>query len=175
MATFHQLYMCVPPADRWNSGKWGLKEFKWKGSYLVAIGLVMPVQEIFVHALTSLVGPRAKYFFSHRTLFESICPHRPASWALGRQSYWVACLLIMSLVPPLLCLFPFSMLYSISVHKLPERSFKQCLNSSTVLRKAELLFCTYSAIYFDTVETLIVEKPVLELLKTKKVFYSLSN
>jgi hypothetical protein len=82
-----------------------------------------------------------------------------------------------------LYLVPFSMLLTyynpvpkiMSRNYIPEWSFKQCLNSSTVLRQAELLFCTYSAIYFDTVETLVVEKPVLELLKTKEVLYSPSN
>ncbi len=42
-------YIGVAPADSWNWGKWGLKEYKWKGSFLGwLVGVVIPVQEIVV-------------------------------------------------------------------------------------------------------------------------------
>ncbi len=48
-----------------------------------------------------------KYFFPHHTLFQSICPHLPASWA--RQSCRAACLKCVSLVPSSVN-FPFCLL-----------------------------------------------------------------
>jgi hypothetical protein len=36
--------------------------------------------KIFCLALDALVGPVQNIFFPHRTLFQIICPHRPASW-----------------------------------------------------------------------------------------------
>ncbi len=54
------------------------------------VGLVVPVQEIFV-----LFGYSSRYstkhFFPHRTLFQSFSPS-PSK--LGRQPCWVACLLV---------------------------------------------------------------------------------
>ncbi len=50
-----------------------------------------------------------KYFFPHHTLFQSICPHLPASWA--RQSCRVACLL-MRVSGPTSGNFPFFLLLS---------------------------------------------------------------
>jgi hypothetical protein len=42
--------------------------------------------------LAALVSP-VHNFFRHLTLFHFICPHRLTSWALGRESCNVACLL----------------------------------------------------------------------------------
>jgi hypothetical protein len=41
-------------------------------------------------ALAALVGP-VKSIFSHRTLFQFLCPHRPASWASRRAGSPVSC------------------------------------------------------------------------------------
>jgi hypothetical protein len=39
----------LAPADCWNWGKWGHKEYKWKWSFLGwFVGLVVSIQEIFV-------------------------------------------------------------------------------------------------------------------------------
>jgi hypothetical protein len=42
-------------------------------------------------ALAALVGP-VKYFYPRRTLFQFLCP--PSLSKLGKQSCWVACLLV---------------------------------------------------------------------------------
>ncbi len=71
----------VAPADRWNWGEWGNKEYKWMGSFLGwFVGLAVPEQEI-LFCLGWSSQPSAKYFFPHRTQFRFLCPHRPASWA----------------------------------------------------------------------------------------------
>ncbi len=58
--------ICFTPADRWNWSKWGLKERKWKGSFLDwFVGLFLSVQEItkdFYPALAALVGPVQNIF-----------------------------------------------------------------------------------------------------------------
>jgi hypothetical protein len=73
-----------PPADCWNCGEWGLKEYKWKGSFLGwFVGLVVTVQ----HILSWLVysgHPSTKYLFPHRTLFQFMCPHHLGTWAGSR-------------------------------------------------------------------------------------------
>ncbi len=76
--------------------KWGLIEYKWKGYFLGGfVRLFAPVQEIFVLPLAALVGP-VKNIFSHRTLLQFICPHRPACWAGSRAgspvSWYSMCL-----------------------------------------------------------------------------------
>jgi hypothetical protein len=38
----------------------------------------------FYPALAALVSPVHKYSFSHRTIFQFMCPHRPATWAGSR-------------------------------------------------------------------------------------------
>jgi hypothetical protein len=38
----------------------------------------------FCSALAALVRPSIKYFYSHRTLFQFLCLHRPASWGGSR-------------------------------------------------------------------------------------------
>ncbi len=55
------------------------------------VGLVMPVQEIFIlpWVLYSLVE---NIFSSPYTVFKILCP--PSSSKLGRQSCWVACLVV---------------------------------------------------------------------------------
>ncbi len=75
----------VAPADCWNWGEWGLKEYKWKGSFLDCfVGLVVPVQE------ESFILPwlrwwaQYKMFFPRCTLFQIMFPHRPST--LGRLS-----------------------------------------------------------------------------------------
>ncbi len=47
-------------------------------------------------ALAALVGPVQNIFFPHCTLFQLICPHRPASWAGSRSG-----LAVSSFVSPL--------------------------------------------------------------------------
>jgi uncharacterized membrane protein len=142
-----------------------------KGSLLgcFLLGLSCRYKRFSCPAFNALVGLVQKNFPSPYTISIHLSP---SSSKLGRQSCRVAFLL--RSVSGVHCALSLSFLYVIqnirsqnNVQKLPERSFKKCLNSSTVLRQAELLFCTYSAIYFDTVETLIVKKPVLEFLKKK--------
>ncbi len=77
----------MAPADCWNWGKWGLKEYTWNGSFPWLVRWAR-------RALAALVGPVQNISFLNRTLFHFICLHRPASWAVGRQSCSVACLLI---------------------------------------------------------------------------------
>ncbi len=55
----------VAPAACWNWGELGLKEYKWKRSFLGwFVGLVVPEQEISVQAW--LLSPQYKMFFSTR-------------------------------------------------------------------------------------------------------------
>ncbi len=71
----------------WNWEEWGFEEYKWKGSvlypWLVRWVCYAGTRDSWP-ALAALGGPVQKYFFSHRTLFYFLCPHRPASWAGGR-------------------------------------------------------------------------------------------
>jgi hypothetical protein len=46
----------------------------------------------FCSALAALVGAVQYIFFPHFKLFQFLCPPLPASWAVGRQPCWVACL-----------------------------------------------------------------------------------
>ncbi len=63
--------------DCWNWGEWGLKEYKWKGSFL---GWACRAgYKRFLSGLGSSSRPSAKYLFP---LF--IYPHHPASWAGSR-------------------------------------------------------------------------------------------
>ncbi len=62
----------LAPADCWNWGKWGLKEYKWKGSFLGCfVGLVVPLPEIFVLGCYSWPP---KYFFLTVHFFSSFVP-----------------------------------------------------------------------------------------------------
>jgi hypothetical protein len=47
------------------------------------VGLV-PVQETFILPWLLWSAPSKKYFFPHSTLFQFMCPHRPATWASSR-------------------------------------------------------------------------------------------
>ncbi len=74
----------VAPADSWNWGKWGLKEYKRKGSFL---SWFVPVREISVRLPWLLWSAPYKMFFPPRgTLFQCLYPHSPASWAGSRAS-----------------------------------------------------------------------------------------
>ncbi len=71
------------PAVCWNWGEWGLKEYKWNGSFLVcSFELVVPVQEIFI--LFGCSVQASTKICPHRTLLQFLCPHRPATWAGSR-------------------------------------------------------------------------------------------
>jgi hypothetical protein len=75
----------VVPADCWNWGEWGLKEYKWKVPFLGwFVGLVIPVQETFI--LPWLWSTKYNFFFPHRTstLFQFLCPYQSATWASSR-------------------------------------------------------------------------------------------
>jgi hypothetical protein len=50
-------------------------------SWLVRSWLVMPVQEIFVQPWQPQSAQYTKHIFPHPTLFQFLCPHRPASCA----------------------------------------------------------------------------------------------
>ncbi len=77
----------------WNWGRWGLKEYKWKGSFLgLFVGLFVPEYRRFLFYLGCSNPPSTIFFIPHRTLFQFFCPHLPSK--LGRQPCWVACLLI---------------------------------------------------------------------------------
>jgi hypothetical protein len=76
--TIDRSFPCVE-----TGGEWGLKEYKSKGTYLGwFVGLFVPVQDIFV--LPWLLSAHYKIFFFHRTIFQFLCPHRPASSAGSR-------------------------------------------------------------------------------------------
>ncbi len=82
------------PADCWNWVAWGLKEYKWKGSFLAwFVGLVVPLQEIFVLPLLCSSRPSTKYFFLIVHSFNSfvlIAQHAGHSAVLGlRLLVWV--------------------------------------------------------------------------------------
>ncbi len=81
------IYCIAKNSVQRNSMKWdrGLKEYKLKRSFLGwFVGLFVLVQKILV--LPWLPSrPNKKYLFPHRTLFQFICPHRPARWA-GRRA-----------------------------------------------------------------------------------------
>ncbi len=64
----------VAPADCWNWGGWGLKEYKWKSSYFDwFVGLVVPLQGVF-SALVALVGPVQNIIFLTVHYFNSFVP-----------------------------------------------------------------------------------------------------
>ncbi len=70
-------------------GKWGLKEYKWRGPSLGwFVGLVVSSTRDFCSALAALVGPLQNIFFPLRILCQFLCPQSPSK--LGRQSCWVA-------------------------------------------------------------------------------------
>ncbi len=77
-------YRGVAPADCWNWGEWG-------PSLVGSLGLSCWYKK-FLFCLGWSSRLSTKYFFPHRTLFELLCPHCPASCA--RQPCWVACLLV---------------------------------------------------------------------------------
>ncbi len=70
----------------------GTTEYKWKGSLLGwFFGLVVLAKEIYV--LPWLFSrPNTKYFFQNRTLLQVPLSQSPSE--LGRQSCWIACLLV---------------------------------------------------------------------------------
>jgi hypothetical protein len=77
--------------DCWNRSEWELKEYKWKGSFLVwIVGLVVPVQEIFV--LPCLQESAQYKVFSSPYTFSVNLSRLPSK--LGRQSCWVTRLLM---------------------------------------------------------------------------------
>jgi hypothetical protein len=65
---------------------WGLKEYKWKGSFLpLLVPWTRHAGKIdFCSVLAALGGP-VQIFFPRRTLFQCLCPHRPANW-VGRRA-----------------------------------------------------------------------------------------
>jgi hypothetical protein len=66
-----------------TEGKWGVKEYKRKGSlqYLIGGALARRAGTIdFCPALAALVGPVQNIIFLPYTIC-IICPHHPASWA----------------------------------------------------------------------------------------------
>jgi hypothetical protein len=66
----------VAPADcMLKRGKWGLKEYLRKGSFLDWFVGSSCRYKRFLFCLGCFSRPRTKYFFPHRKL---ICPHRPA-------------------------------------------------------------------------------------------------
>ncbi len=68
----------VAPADCWNWGKWGLKEYIERGSSSL-VGLVR--YKRFLSCLDCSSRSSTKKNFPNRILFYFICLYRPASWA----------------------------------------------------------------------------------------------
>ncbi len=66
----------VATADCWNWGEWG-------PSWLVRLTCLSGTRD-FCSALAVLVGLVKNIFFLHVHYFNSVCPHRPASWAGSR-------------------------------------------------------------------------------------------
>ncbi len=66
----------VAPAYCWNWGRWGLKEYIIKRSFLGwFVWLVVPVQyKRFLYCLGCSSRPSTKYLFPHRNLFYFIFP-----------------------------------------------------------------------------------------------------
>ncbi len=80
----------VAPAHCWTWGGWGLKEYKWKGTFIgLFLELVVSVQETFILSWL-LWSAHKKYFYPYKFM----CPHRPATWASSRAgppvSEWVS-------------------------------------------------------------------------------------
>ncbi len=80
----------VAPADDWKWGEWGLKEYKWKGSFLGwFVRFVVSVQETFIL-------PWLLWSAQHKILFSSPFTISiyvsPSPSNLGGQSFRVACL-----------------------------------------------------------------------------------
>jgi hypothetical protein len=63
----------------------GTQRVQMKGGlpWLVRLALRAGTKD-FCPALAVLVGPVQNIFFSHRTLFQFICPHRSVSWTGSR-------------------------------------------------------------------------------------------
>jgi hypothetical protein len=86
----NSLQLRVAAAGCWNSGKWGLMEYKWRGSFPGwFVGLVVLVQEISILPWM-LWSAQYKIFFPNHTLFRFMCPHRPATWA-GNHAWPPVC------------------------------------------------------------------------------------
>ncbi len=80
MRMSHQRDQRGVPADCWNLGKWGLMEYKWRGSFLGwFVGLVVPVQEIFIRPWLLWAAQNKNFFFPHPTLFQLMCTHPPSN------------------------------------------------------------------------------------------------
>ncbi len=89
----------MAPIDCWNWGEWGLKEDKWKGSFLFgSFGLSCQYKR-FLFYIGCSRRPSTKYFFPHRTpvtplQYFNYSTLSPSPSKLGRQPCWVACLLV---------------------------------------------------------------------------------
>jgi hypothetical protein len=70
--------------DCWNWGEWGLKEYKWKMSFLrwFVGSSCADIRDLILPACSG--QPSTNYSFPHRTLFQSMCPHRPATRQCSR-------------------------------------------------------------------------------------------
>ncbi len=74
--------------DCWNRGELGLKWYKWKGSFLGwFVGLVVLVQNIFILFWLLCRPSTNKYFCPHHTLFQFLCSHLSASWAVSCSDF----------------------------------------------------------------------------------------
>ncbi len=77
------------PAECWNWGEWGLKEYKWNWSFPWLVCWTRRAGTIdFCPALAALVSP-----VQNIALFHFISAHCPAT-CMGRQACWVACLCV---------------------------------------------------------------------------------
>ncbi len=78
-----------PLLTYWNWGEWGLKEYKWKGSFLGwFFGLILPTRDL-CSALAALVSPAQNIFFLTVHYFNSFLPiaqQARQAPALGRLS-----------------------------------------------------------------------------------------
>ncbi len=79
-----------PHADCLNWGEWGLKEYKWKGSFLGYKDCLANTRD-FCSALAAQVGQVENIFFLTVHYFISFVH---IARKLGRQSCWVACLIV---------------------------------------------------------------------------------
>jgi hypothetical protein len=93
------------PAPRETREGWPLQTVKTepmeaygeqiKGVFLNLVCLACRVGTRDLHpGVTALVSPVQIFFSLPHTFSLYVSPHRPATWAVGRQSCWVACLLV---------------------------------------------------------------------------------
>ncbi len=76
---------------------WGHKEYKWQGSFFGWFFWLIVRYKRFLFCLGCACRLNTKYFFPHRTLFQFLLSLLPSK--LGRQSCWVAWLLVCVSVP----------------------------------------------------------------------------